>query len=179
MRPNQQSPAIVRNLLRAFLAMALVFAGSSVHAEMKIAVLNMQRAIAESEEAKSMIEKIQRELQTQEKDVNKIGEEIQALQKRLEREADTLSNSEKRRLAKEIEDKGIDYKFQGNKLQKEVQDRQQEVIAAMLPKVDTVLQDIIKKERFDMVLQRSNQMLYINDRHNITSMVTEALNKKR
>lgn len=171
-----------KTLRTAMLMTAVALAGLGVsagaHAELKIAVLNTQRAVIESDEAKSMIEKIRSELDRDETRVRSLGEEIQKATAKLQKDADTLSNSEKRRLQKEIEDKQIDYQFQVNKLQKEVNDRQQEIFAALAPKVDTVLKEMIEKEKYDMIVQRSN-LLYVKQEFDITRQVTENLNKKR
>ena len=171
-----------KTLRTAMLMTAVAVAGLGVSAgasaELKIAVLNTQRAVIESDEAKSMIEKIRSELDRDETSVRKLGEEIQAASAKLQKDADTLSDSEKRRLQKDIEDKQIDYQFQVNKLQKEVNDRQQEIFAALAPKVDTVLKELIEKEKYDMIIQRQN-LLYAKQEFDITRQVTEALNKKR
>jgi len=156
----------------------MAFASAGAYAELNIAVLNTQRAVIESDEAKGMIEKIRSELERDENRVKSLGEEIQKAQGKLAKDADTLSNSEKRRLQKEIEDKQIDYQFQVNKLQKEVNDRQQEIFAALGPKLDTVLKEMIEKNGYDMIMQRSN-LLYVKQSHDITREVTENLNKKR
>ncbi len=160
------------------LLVALVFASANAHAELNIAVLNTQRAVLESDEAKAMIEKIRADVERDEQAVKKLGEEIQAINARLQKDADTLSNSEKRKMQKQIEDKQIDYQFQVNKLQKEVNDRQQEIFAQLAPKVDAVLKDMIEKNGYDMIVQRS-ELLYAKQKHNITRQVTENLNKKR
>ena len=165
-------------MLMTAIAVASLGVSISAHAELKIAVLNTQRAVIESDEAKSMIVKIRSELDREETQVRKLGEEIQKISAQLQKDADTLSNSEKRRLQKEIEDKQIDYQFQVNKLQKEVNDRQQEIFAALAPKVDTVLKELIEKEKYDMIIQRSN-LLYVKQKFDITRQVTENLNKKR
>lgn len=171
-----------KTLRRALLVTAVAVAGLGVsngaYAELKIAVLNTQRAVIESDEAKSMIEKIRSELDRDEGSLRTLGEEIKKLATKLQKDVDTLSSSEKRKLEKEIEDKQLDYQFQGNKLQKEVNDRQQEIFQALAPKVDTVLKDLIEKEKYDMIIQRSN-LLYAKQEFDITRQVTEALNKKR
>ena len=169
---------ISKTLRISTLLVALLFASASAHAELNIAVLNTQRAVLESDEAKAMIEKIRADVERDEQAVKKLGEEIQAINARLQKDADTLSNSEKRKMQKQIEDKQIDYQFQVNKLQKEVQDRQQEIFAQLAPKVDAVLKDMIEKNGYDMIVQ-SSELLYAKQKHNITRQVTENLNKKR
>ena len=72
----------------------------------------------------------------------------------------------------------MDFEFGANKLQKELQDRQQDVIRDMAPKLDAVLQDLIEIEGYDVVLQRRG-LLYVNSKHDITRKVTEKLNEKQ
>ncbi len=154
----------------------LLLAGPAA-AELKIAVLDTQRALVESEEAKQLLAQAASELQTEESEVKKLGEEIVAIQERLQTDAEVMSPSEQRKLQKDIEDKQIDYQFRVNKLQKEVNDRRQELLQQMVPKIDAVLRDLIEVEGYDMIMERS-QLRYVNTKHDITRKVTEKLNEK-
>ena len=89
-----------------------------------------------------------------------------------------MSPAEQRKISKEIEDKQIDYQFRVNKLQKEVNDRRQELLQQMVPKIDAVLKDLIEVEQYDMIMERGS-LRYVNSRHDITRKVTEKLNEKR
>jgi len=168
---------VVKKILSgSLLALALV-AGSAV-AQLKVAVLDTQRALLESEEAKQLLQTAQTELEKEQNDVNELGQEIMTLQEQLQKDAEVMSPSELRRRQKTIEDKQIDYQFQVNRLQKEVQDRRQELMQVMAPKIDAVLQDLIEVEGYDLILQRGN-LLYANSKHDITRKVTEKLNERR
>lgn len=147
-------------------------------AELKIAVLDIQRALVSSEEAKTLLEQLQNELQKDEDAVNALGDEIRALQEKREKDAEIMSPAEQRRVSKDIEDKQIDYQFQVNKLQKEFNDRRQELLQVMAPKVNAVLQDLIELEGYDIIL-RQEALHYVNSKHDITRRVTEKLNEKR
>ncbi|MYE14356.1 MAG: OmpH family outer membrane protein [Gammaproteobacteria bacterium] len=164
--------------LAAMLVAACTLAAVDASAQLKIAVLNVQRALGESEEAKGLAEGIQQDLQEQQDELQALQEEIQALQEQLEKDAEILGDDEKRRIGKDIEDKRLDLEFGANKLQKEVQDRQEEILRQMAPKLDAVLKDLIEIEGYDVVLQRSG-LLYVNTKHDITRKVTEKLNEKQ
>ncbi len=84
----------------------------------------------------------------------------------------SASSSKKSRPSK------TDLQFQVNKLQKVVNERQQEILSQMAPKLDAVLKDIIAKEQYDLVIHRQN-VLYVDAKHDITTQVTEALNQKK
>ena len=158
--------------------MVLMLMAGSAWAELKIAIVNVQRAIQESEEAKGLLKKLEDELQAEQGSIRQLNGDITQLQEKLLKDGDVMSNDEKRKLQKEIEDKQIDYQFQVNKLQKTVNDRQQEIISQMAPKLDAVLKDLIESEKYDVVLHRQN-LVYADPKHDITSIVTQKLNEKR
>lgn len=156
----------------------LLFSASSVAADLNIAVLDTQRALVESEEAKTLVEKINRELKQEEADAKKLSDEIRGMQEKLNKDGEVMSASEKRKIQKSIEDKQIDLQFMVNKLQKELNDRRQELLQQMVPKVDAVLKDLIELEGYDFILERGS-LRYANPKHDITRKVTEKLNSKK
>jgi outer membrane protein len=156
----------------------LILAAGPAAAELKIAVLDTQRALVASEEAQALLQQAQQELQAEEEAVKSLGEEIIASQEKLQTDGEVMSPTEQRRLQKDIEDKQIDYQFLVNKLQKQVNDRRQELLAQMVPKIDAVLKDLIELEGYDLIMERGN-LRYVNTKHDITRKVTEKLNEKR
>ena len=156
----------------------LLLVGGSAAAELKIAVLDTQRALVESEEAKQLLAQAAQELQSEETEVRALGESIMAIREKLQTDGEVMSPSEQRKLQKEMEDKQIDYEFQVNKLQKEVNDRRQEMLQQLVPKIDTVLKDLIDLEGYDLIMERS-QLRYVNSKHDITRKVTEKLNERQ
>lgn len=164
-------------VVRIGLAMTLL-AAVGAQAELKIAVLNLQQAIIQSEEAIASIETIREELKQDEDDLMAMGEEIQGLQDKIVKDGEVMSDSEKRSITKDIEDMQIDYQFNVQKLQKELQDRQQDLLRDMQPKLNAVLKDLIDIEGYDAVLDRQS-FIYVNPKHDITKKVTEKLNDKQ
>jgi len=157
---------------------ALLLSAGSAWAELNIAVVNVQRAIGESDEAKALVKKLEDELQSEQSSIRQLNADITQLQEKLVKDGEVMSNDEKRKLQKEIEDKQIDYQFQVNKLQKTVNDRQQEIVQQMAPKLDAVLTDLIKSEKYDLVLHRQN-VVYADGKLDITGLVTQKLNEKQ
>ncbi len=151
---------------------------ASASAELKIAVLDTQRALIASEEAQSLSQKISEELQSDEAEAKALNDEVRTLTEKLQKDGEVMSPAEQRKAQKDIEDKQIDLQFLVNKLQKAVQDRRQELVNHMLPKIDAVLKDLIELEGYDLIMERSN-LRYVNTKHDITRKVTEKLNEKR
>jgi outer membrane protein len=156
----------------------LLFAAGAAAAELKIAVLDTQRALVESEEAQALLAQAQQELQAEQDQLQALNDEIVALTEQLQKDGEVMSPAEQRRMQKDIEDKQIDLQFLGNKLQKEVNDRRQELLQQMVPKIDVVLKDLIELEGYDMIMERGS-LRYVNSKHDITRRVTEKLNEKQ
>ncbi len=168
---------MVKSLSATLLAF-FCFAAVGVAAEYKFAVLDVQRAIGDSEEAKSLATQVEQDLKADQDALQELAEDIRAVQERLQNDAEILGDAEKRGMQKDIQDKQIDYEFGVNKFRKELQDRQQEIFRQMGPKLDAVLTDLIEIEGYDVVLPRAG-LLYVNTKHDITRKVTEKLNEKQ
>jgi len=103
---------------------------------------------------------------------------MKSLQERLAKDAEVISDGEKQKLQKEIEDLNIDAQFELQKYQKKGNELQQDLMREMTPKLQAVLQDLIEVEGYDLVMPRAG-LLYTNAKHNITRKVTEKLNEKQ
>lgn len=173
---TQQYPPARKRWAAAFAAVFAI-AAAGANAELKVAVVDSQSAIAQSEEAKGLFEKARKELEGQQSAAQSLQSEIETLQERLATEGDVMAEAERREVLKEIEDKRIDLEFHAKKLQKEYQDRQGEIAQIMVPKVQAIVADMVQVERYDLVFERS-AVGYVNPRHDITAKVTEKLNER-
>ena len=169
--------------LRRF-AMALVpvlaLSAGSAAAEIKVASLDVLQAISNSEEAKSLFTDVQQDLQADQDALTTLQTEITALREKLAKDSEILSDAEQRRLVNDIESKQADLQFQAQRLRKEFNDRQQEIVTQIVPKLDAVLKDLVEIEGYDFILNKNQQtVLYVNTKHDITRKITEKLNEKQ
>ena len=146
-------------------------------AQLNVAVVDTQQAIGQSEEAKQFAETIRQELEPESEQLSGLRDEIVALEQKVADEGDVMSEQERLRHAKDIENKRIDLDFGAKKLEKALQDRQAELLQTMAPKVRAIVNDLVEVERYDLVFERRN-VAYVNARHDITAKVTEKLNER-
>ncbi len=149
----------------------------NVAAQLKVAVVDAETAIGQTEEAKQFLEVVQRELAADRETLETLQSEMQALQQRVTDEGDVMSETERRGIAKEIEDKRLDLEFNAQKYENEIQARQTEFLTSMSPKFRAVLNDLIEIERYDFVLP-ARTIVFASPRHDITAKITEKLNEK-
>ncbi len=165
-------------VLKKFLGLALLLASGSALAELKIAVIDTQRALLESEEAKQLLQAAQTDLQGDQSKLQSLGQELQKLGEQFQKDAEVMSETDRRTRQKEIEDKQMEVEFLRNKLQKAVNDKRQELGQQMVPKLEAVLKELTDQEKYDVILERG-AILYADQKHDITKRVTELLNAKK
>ena len=112
--------------LIAILATTLMVLGApAALAEVKIAVVDVQGAILQSEEAKRLLQQIQTEFKSEEEEIRKIQSEAAAMLQRLQKDAEVMSDVEKRRIQQQIESRNNDFVYLRQKLQRQIEERQQ------------------------------------------------------
>lgn len=168
----------MRNKWKKWLLPAVLLSSLSSQAELKIVVINAEQAILQSEEGKAKIEAIRTAVEADELKIQSLSDQMKSLQERLAKDAEVISDGEKQKLQKDIENLNIDAQFELQKYQKKGNELQQDLMREMTPKLQAVLQDLIEVEGYDLVMPRAG-LLYTNAKHNITRKVTEKLNEKQ
>ncbi len=144
-------------------------------AAMKVAVVDSRRAIGETETAKARIKALEAQLKPEADVLQKLGEELQALDAKARKDGEVMAEAERSRLAKELEDKKIDYQFRLQKLQKSQQDALQELFSEMEPRITAALKSLVESEGYSLVLERG-QVIWAGPSLDITARVVERLN---
>ena len=168
----------MRKKWKKWLLPAVLLLSLSSQAELKIVVINAEQAILQSEEGKAKIEAIRTAVEADELKIQSLSDQIKSLQEQLAKDAEVISDGEKQKLQKDIENLNIDAQFELQKYQKKGNELQQDLMREMTPKLQAVLQDLIEVEGYDLVMPRAG-LLYTNAKHNITRKVTEKLNEKQ
>lgn len=167
---------IKQRTLMIVAALVMAFAAPAAFAEVKIAVVDVQSAILNSEEAKRLLAQIQSEFKDQEDEIRKIQSDAAALLERAQKDSDVMSDAEKRKLQQDIDSKNNDFVYLRQKLQKQIEDRQKELFAGVDQKVQRAIEELVKSEDYDLVIPRQ-AALYVGELYNITRKVTEKLNE--
>lgn len=168
----------MQKIRRILLILAMAVAGSlstTAWAEVKIAIVDVQKAILSSEQARGYMEQIQKEFKDDEDEIRNLQRDAAALLERLQKDGEVMSDIEKRKLQRQIEDKNDYFVFLRKKLQKQIDDRQQELFAGIDQKVQKAIEELVLSDDFDIIIPR-HAALYVADLYDITRKVTEKLN---
>jgi outer membrane protein len=164
----------MRFLQVALLAMAASFA----QAEVKIAVVDMQRAVLASDEAKVAVEKFRAEKKGEIDTITTLELELKGIQDKIAKDGDIMSEDERRKLKNSFEEKATTYKFHRQTMQKAEQQELQALAQAMEPKMQAALKSIIDEKKFDLVV-RPDMVIYNAPGTDITKLLLERLNSAK
>jgi outer membrane protein len=145
----------VRKLIQLVLLSAAVLAGPAF-ADMKIAVLNYQMALLESDAAKKYAVDAEKKFGPQLSKLKTLESSAKGIQDRLMAGGDKMQQGERERLELEFKQKARDFQFQSKELNeaKAVADR--EMLKQLKPKLDSAVEEVIKKGAFDLVFERGS-----------------------
>ncbi|HRH05978.1 MAG TPA: OmpH family outer membrane protein, partial [Burkholderiaceae bacterium] len=108
-----------------------------------------------------------------EKELNDLGIQIKAAADKLDKDAPTLSESQKTARQKQIVDQDRDFQRKRREFQEDLSARKNEELQQVLERANKVVKQVAETEKYDLVLQ---EVVYINPKHDMTEKVLKALN---
>ncbi|QQE87764.1 OmpH family outer membrane protein [Azotobacter chroococcum] len=145
-------------------------------AEMKIAVLNYQMALLESDSAKKYAVDAEKKFGPQLNKLKTLESDAKRIQDRLVKEGERMQTAERERLELEFKQKARDFQFQSKELNeaKAVADR--DMLKQLKPKLDKAVEEVIKKGSYDLVLEQGS-VVEVKPQYDITRQVIERMNQ--
>ena len=157
-------------------AVALAVSALVSHAQaedFRVGFVNTDRIFKEATSAKAAQAKLEQEFSKREKDLLDQGAAIKAQSDKLEREAPTLSETQRSARQKQLVDLDRDFQRKRREFQEDLNARKNEELQLVLERANKVVKQVAETEKYDLVLQDA---VYINPKHDITDKVIKALN---
>jgi outer membrane protein len=163
--------------MRFFQIALLAMTASFAQAEMNIAVVDMQRAVLASDEAKVAIDKFRTAKQDDIDTISQLETELKGIQDKIAKDGEIMSEDERRKIKNSFEEKATTYKFHRQNMEKAEQQELQQLAKAMEPRMQEALKAIIDEKKYDLVL-RPDMIIYTGPGNDITKLLLEKLNAK-
>ena len=163
-----------------FVALALCLAVSVAHAqEYKIAVVNIEAVIANSDAGKSLQSKLQDFRKQATADVKALVDQADAMQKQAQDNAATLSAGKLAELKRGYEDKALEIKRMRQDKQAQGQRIQEQGLKEIEKLLGPVFEKLRAEEGYDLILDSSGQVSSIimySEKVDISQLVLDRLN---
>jgi outer membrane protein len=168
----------MKTFLRHTAAVLLLgYAAISAQAqEIRIGFINTDRIFKEANTAKQAQAKLEQEFSKREKDLNESGNALKTAVEKFEREAPTLSESQRVSRQKQLGEQDRDFQRKRREFQEELNARKNEEFQLVLERANRVIKQVAEAEKYDLVLQEA---VYINPKHDITDKVLKVINSAK
>ena len=167
----------MRKLTQLFLVAAALVA-TPAFADMKIAVMNYQMALLESDAAKRYSVDAEKKFGPQLEKLKNLESDAKRIQDRLVKDGDKMQQAERERLELEFKQKARDFQFQSKELNEAKAIADREMLGKLKPNLDKAVEEVIKNGNFDLVLERG-AVIEVKPQYDITRQVIERMNQMR
>jgi outer membrane protein len=162
----------IATLLVALMASLPVSYASAV--DLKIGYVNIQRIFRDAPAAVKAGKKIETEFSQRDQDLQRIAKQLQAMQEALEKNAVTMTESERRTKEKDLGELSRDFQRKQREFREDLNLRQNEENAAIIEKANKAIKQLAEVEKYDLIVQ---DIVWVNPKLDITEKVIKALSE--
>ena len=119
--------------------------------------------------------KLEQEFSKREADLNGQGATLKAASEKFEREAPTLSDTQRAQRQRQLAEQDRDLQRRSREFQEDLNTRRNEELQQVLERANRVIKQVAEAESYDLILQDA---VYVNPKNDITDKVLKALNGK-
>src|SRR5712671_3341877 len=167
----------MRRLAIACLIATATFTAAARAQGPKLAYVDVQRAIQETEEGKAARGRLKSEFDQRRSQIDKKSADLEKMQQEYEKQAPVLSDEAKRKKQEEFQKAVLDARKSAGDLQEDMQRQEQQAMANILQRLQQVVAEIAERESINFVLDKGG-LLYAPSAADITNEVVRRYNDR-
>ena len=156
------------------IALALMGMAQASAAETKIGFVNSDRVMREAGPAVRAQQRLEKEFEKRDQEMQRMAKDLQTLQEDLERNSVTMAEPDRRNKERAFNDLNRDFQRKQREFREDLNQRRNEELASVLDKANRAVKTIAEAEKYDIILQEA---VYASPRIDITDKVVKALSE--
>lgn len=154
-------------------AAAMIFSiAASEAADIKIGFVDVERIRRESMPAERASKQLEKEFAPRAQELQRREAQLKTAQGNLEKEAMTMSESDRRAREQELARLSVDYQRMQREYREDLNLRRNQELSSLFERADRVIKSIANEEKYDLILQEA---VFRSPRIDITDKVLKAL----
>jgi len=171
-RNNRKESAVKHTFLRITVLLLAFAAAVAVAQDFKIGFVDVERIRRESAPAERASKQLEKEFAPRAQDLQRREAQVKTLQGQLEKDAMTMSESERRGKEQELSRMNVDFQRLQREYREDLNMRRNQELATLFERADRVIKQIADAEKFDLIVQEA---VFRSPRIDITERVLKAL----
>lgn len=166
------------NLKKVILVAGLIFASSASMAQSQpvVGVVNLEQALFNSQAAQELQAAINEEFKDDQERADRLNTELRALGERAQRDESIMSDSEKRKISSDGQEKQVQLQMIAERVQGALQQRNQAFIDSQRQNLGTAIEAVVKEGSYNIILN-AESVAFFDNAYDITAKVTAKLNE--
>jgi outer membrane protein len=156
----------------SLVAAALIGVSQAAVADTKIGFVNSDRVMREAAPAVRAQQRLEKEFEKRDQELQRMAKDLKAMQEELEREVPTMAESDRRNKERALNDLNRDFQRKQREFREDLNQRRNEELASVLDKANRSVKQIAESESYDIIFQEA---VYANPKIDITDKVIKAL----
>lgn len=163
----------------AILAAALAGAAPALGGEIKIAVIDVNRILNESEAGKAARTKMEARYEELKKKIEGMSEDARKMKEELDKQKILLGKEKLKEREDALAAKVAELRTLTQESEREMQARQGEVTRDVLKLIEGKIDKVVEEDKIDLLLDRSSGVVHSDPSLDITAKVLERVNKEK
>lgn len=164
-------------LIKVLAIAGLVLAsGAALAQQPVIGVVNLEQALFNSQAAQELQAIIQDEFRDDQQRAERLNTELRELVERAQRDESIMSESEKRKISSDAQEKQVQLQMISERVQGALQERNQGFIDSMRQNLGAAIQAVVQEGSYTIVLN-ADSVAFFDNVYDITGKVTAKLNE--
>jgi outer membrane protein len=165
-----------RNVLIAVFMMAVFLMPAAAMAQISVGYVDVARVMEESPQAEGLSRELQQEFEPAQTEMREQQNRMQELQQRLERDADVMSDEERRDIQMEIRDIQRNLQRRQSDLAEDFNVRRNEALGSLQRLIMNEVRDYASENNLDLVVGEG--VFYASDQIDITDAILDRLRER-
>jgi outer membrane protein len=157
-------------------ALAFLLGAAAQAAELRIGFIDAERINRESAPAEAATKRLEKEFAPRAQELQRREAQVKALAAQLEKDAMTMSESDRRTREQELSRLSLDFQRMQRSYSEDLNLRRNQELQGLFERANRVIKQIAEQEKYDLILQEA---VYRNPRIDITDRVLKALAETR
>jgi len=141
--------------------------------EARIAAVNSERILRDSQPAKAAQVKLEQEFSKRDRELQDMAQKIKGMADKLDKDTAVLADSDRQRRQREVADMDREFQRKQREFREDLNQRRNEELAQVLERANRVIRQLAEQRKYDLIVQEA---VYVNPRIDITDDVMKALN---
>jgi len=157
-----------------FFFLAISLFAAPVFAQNKLGFVSLDRILRDAAPAQRAQKRIEAEFAKRDQELVRISEQLKKMQEGIEKNAVTMSETDRNRRQREFTDLNRDFERKQREFREDLSTRRNEELSAIVERANRTIRQIAESEKFDVIFQ-NDQVVWASPRIDLTDRVIKSL----